>query len=148
MSVNKVILLGNLGRDPDVRYLDNNRVVATFPLATNEVFSDRKGNRIRQTEWHNIELWDSLAKIAEKYLRKGLTIYLEGKIRTDQWLDKDGVNRSQKKIRGINITIINKEKNKFETDLHPAENKEIGDMLEGLNESFTDEDFHEGDLPQ
>jgi single-strand DNA-binding protein len=148
MSVNKVILLGNLGRDPDVRYLDNNRVVATFPLATNEVFSDRKGNRIRQTEWHNIELWDSLAKIAEKYLRKGLTIYLEGKIRTDQWLDKDGVNRSQKKIRGINITIINKEKNKFETDLNPTENKEIGDMLEGLNESFTDEDFHEGDLPQ
>ena len=111
MSVNKVILLGNLGRDPDVRYLDNNRVVATFPLATNEVYTDRKNNRIRQTEWHNIELWDSLAKIAEKYLKKGYTIYLEGKIRTDNWTDKEGVSRSQKKIRGINITIVNKEKN-------------------------------------
>ncbi len=147
MSVNKVILLGNLGRDPDVRYLDNNRVVATFPLATNEVYVDRKGNRIRQTEWHNIELWDSLARIAEKYLKKGFTIYLEGKIRTDQWVDKDGVNRSQKKIRGINITIVNKEKNRFENELHPAEDKEQSDLHEGINESFTDEDFHEGELP-
>jgi single-strand DNA-binding protein len=147
MSVNKVILLGNLGRDPDVRYLDNNRVVATFPLATNEVYVDRKGNRIRQTEWHNIELWDSLARIAEKYLKKGFTIYLEGKIRTDQWVDKDGVNRSQKKIRGINITIVNKEKNRFENELHPAEDKEQSDLQEGINESFTDEDFHEGELP-
>ena len=147
MSVNKVILLGNLGRDPDVRYLDNNRVVATFPLATNEVYVDRNGNRIRQTEWHNIELWDSLARIAEKYLKKGFTIYLEGKIRTDQWVDKDGVNRSQKKIRGINITIVNKEKNRFENELHPTEDKEQSDLHDGINESFADEDFHEGELP-
>ena len=147
MSVNKVILLGNLGRDPDVRYLDNNRVVATFPLATNEVYVDRKGNRIRQTEWHNIELWDSLARIAEKYLKKGYTIYLEGKIRTDQWVDKEGVSRSQKKIRGINITIVNKEKNRFENESNVAEDKELGELPEGLNESYTDEEFHEGELP-
>jgi len=147
MSVNKVILLGNLGRDPDVRYLDNNRVVATFPLATNEVYIDRKGNRIRQTEWHNIELWDSLARIAEKYLKKGYTIYLEGKIRTDQWVDKEGVNRSQKKIRGINITILNKDKNRLENEPHTSDDKENNDLPEGINESFTDEDFHEGELP-
>ena len=146
MSVNKVILLGNLGRDPDVRYLDNNRVVATFPLATNEVYIDRKGNKIRQTEWHNIELWDSLAKIAEKYLHKGYTIYLEGKIRTDQWVDKEGVNRSQKKIRGINITIVNKERNKFESEIHTSDEKEIGDVNEAMNESYMDIDFHEGDI--
>lgn len=145
MSVNKVILLGNLGRDPDVRYLDNNRVVATFPLATNEVYTDRKNNRIRQTEWHNIELWDSLAKIAEKYLKKGYTIYLEGKIRTDNWIDKEGVNRSQKKIRGINITIVNKEKNKFENENQPSDIKD-DEIHEGLNESFADEDYNEGDL--
>jgi single-strand DNA-binding protein len=145
MSVNKVILLGNLGRDPDVRYLDNNRVVATFPLATNEVYTDRKNNRIRQTEWHNIELWDSLAKIAEKYLKKGYTIYLEGKIRTDNWIDKEGVNRSQKKIRGINITIVNKEKNRFENENQPSDIKD-DEIHEGLNESFADEDYNEGDL--
>jgi single-strand DNA-binding protein len=148
MSVNKVILLGNLGRDPDVRYLDNNRVVVTFPLATNEVYTDRKGNRIKQTEWHNIELWDSLAKIAEKYLKKGYTIYLEGKIRTDQWTDKEGVSRSQKKIRGINITIVNKEKNRFDGDSSNHDTKEIDtDMHDGISESYSDEDFHEGDLP-
>lgn len=145
MSVNKVILLGNLGRDPDVRYLDNNRVVATFPLATNEVYTDRKNNRIRQTEWHNIELWDSLAKIAEKYLKKGYTIYLEGKIRTDNWIDKEGVNRSQKKIRGINITIVNKERNRFENENQPSDIKD-DEIHEGLNESFADEDYNEGDL--
>jgi single-strand DNA-binding protein len=145
MSVNKVILLGNLGRDPDVRYLDNNRIVATFPLATNEVYTDRKNNRIRQTEWHNIELWDSLAKIAEKYLKKGYTIYLEGKIRTDNWIDKEGVNRSQKKIRGINITIVNKEKNRFENENQPSDIKD-DEIQEGLNVSFADEDYNEGDL--
>ena len=145
MSVNKVILLGNLGRDPDVRYLDNNRVVATFPLATNEVYTDRKNNRIRQTEWHNIELWDSLAKIAEKYLKKGYTIYLEGKIRTDNWTDKEGVNRSQKKIRGISITIVNKEKNRFENENLPTDIKD-DELHEGINESFSDDEFHEGEL--
>jgi len=148
MSVNKVILLGNLGRDPDVRYLDNNRVVSTFPLATNEVYTDRKGNRIRQTEWHNIELWDSLAKIAEKYLKKGYTIYLEGKIRTDHWTDKDGIGRSQKKIRGINITIVNKDKSKFENEGLSAIPKEVDtDLPDELNESFIDEEYRDEDIP-
>jgi single-strand DNA-binding protein len=114
-------------------------------LATNEVYTDRKNNRIRQTEWHNIELWDSLAKIAEKYLKKGYTIYLEGKIRTDNWIDKEGVNRSQKKIRGINITIVNKEKNRFENENQPSDIKD-DEIQEGLNESFADEDYNEGDL--
>ena len=145
MSVNKVILLGNLGRDPEVRYLDNNRVVSTFPLATNEIYTDRKGTRIRQTEWHNIELWDNLARIAEKYLKKGYTIYLEGKIRTDQWVDKEGVNRSQKKIRGINITIVNKEKNRFENENNTNEEKENQEMGDSINESFSEEIFD--DLP-
>jgi len=147
MSVNKVILLGNLGRDPDVRYLDSNRVVATFPLATNEVYVDRKGNKIRQTEWHNIELWDSLARNAEKYLKKGYTIYLEGKIKTDQWVDKDGVNRSQKKIRGISLTIINKEKHRVEDEHTASEDKDKIESNEDLHQSFTDEDYHEGELP-
>lgn len=143
MSVNKVILLGNLGKDPEVRYLDSNRVVATFRLATNEIYTDRKGNRIRQTEWHNIELWDNLAKIAEKYLKKGFTIYLEGKIKTDQWVDKEGISRSQKKIRGINITIVNKEKNKFENENSVNEEREEHEINDTINESFSEENFNE-----
>ena len=106
MSVNKVILLGNLGRDPEIRYLDDNRVVANFPLATHELFTDKKGQKIRQTEWHYIEIWDGLAKIVEKYLKKGFTIYLEGKIRTESWTDKEGNIKSQKKIRANKLTII------------------------------------------
>lgn len=142
MSVNKVILLGNLGRDPDVRYLENNRIVTSFPLATNEVYTDRKGNKVRQTEWHNIELWDSLAKLAEKYLKKGYTIYLEGKIRTDQWTDKDGIARSQKKIRGMNITIVNKDRNKSETDTQQEEGKS-DDISDGFTETFGEDNYND-----
>ena len=131
MSVNKVILLGNLGRDPEVRYLDNNRVVANFSVATNEVYSDKKGQKIKQTEWHNIEVWDNLAKVAEKYLKKGFSIYLEGKIKTDSWTDKDGTIKSQKKIRANTITIVNNELKKPESTSGLNETKDLG-----LGQSF------------
>jgi single-strand DNA-binding protein len=74
MSVNKVILIGNIGADPEVRYLDSNKVVANMRLATTEGYKDKEGNRVTQTEWHNLEMWDDLAKIAEKYIRKGKEI--------------------------------------------------------------------------
>lgn len=146
MSVNKVILLGNLGKDPEVRYLDKNRVVSTFTLATNEIYTDKKGTKIKQTEWHNIELWDNLARIAEKYLKKGFTIYLEGKIRTDHWIDKEGVSRNQKKIRGINLTILNREKNKFENESANTDKKDNHESQGPFNESFSEEIFDD-DLP-
>ncbi|MFI5221491.1 MAG: single-stranded DNA-binding protein [Bacteroidia bacterium] len=106
MSVNKVILLGNLGRDPEVRYLDNNKVVAQFSLATSETFTDRNGDRRTDTEWHNIELWDNLAKVAEKYLKKGMQVYIEGKIRTFKWKDKEGNEQSGKRIRATSMTLV------------------------------------------
>ena len=81
--VNKVFLLGRLGKDPEVKYLDNNRAVANFTLATNEVFLDKSGNKVEQTDWHNIEMWDALAKNAEKVLKKGRTVFIEGKIKND-----------------------------------------------------------------
>lgn len=87
-GVNKVILVGNLGKDPEVQYLDNNVSVARFSLATNDSYKDKDGNRVDQTEWHNITAWRGLAKIAEDYLKKGSRIYLEGKIRTRSWDDK------------------------------------------------------------
>ena len=83
MSVNKVILIGNLGSDPEVRYLEKDRVVANVSLATSESYTDKQGNRVSQTEWHRLELWDGLAKIAEKYLTKGKQVYVEGKIKTE-----------------------------------------------------------------
>lgn len=89
MSVNKVILVGNVGQDPEVRYLDNNTPVCTIRLATSEVYKNKNGERVSNTEWHSVVLWRSLAEVAEKYIRKGSQIYVEGKLRTRSWDDKD-----------------------------------------------------------
>ena len=88
-GVNKVILVGNLGKDPEVRYLDNGVAVANFSLATTENYKNKAGERVSQTEWHNIVLWRGLAEVAEKYLKKGASVYIEGKIKTRKWEDKD-----------------------------------------------------------
>ena len=87
-GVNKVILVGNLGQDPEVRYLDSGVAVANFSLATTENYKNKQGERVSQTEWHNIVLWRGLAEVAEKYLKKGSSIYVEGKIRNRKWEDK------------------------------------------------------------
>ena len=108
--MNKVILIGNLGSDPEVRYLDGDRAVANFSLATNETYNDKEGNKITQTEWHRIEMWDGLAKVAEKYLSKGRQVYIEGKIKTDKWTDKDGNDKYSTKIRANTLQMLgNKE---------------------------------------
>ena len=92
-GVNKVILVGNLGKDPEVRHLENGTAVANFPIATSESYKDREGNRVDQTEWHNVVVWRKLAEIAESYLKKGSQIYLEGKLRTRSWDDPQGNKR-------------------------------------------------------
>ncbi|HYG37398.1 MAG TPA: single-stranded DNA-binding protein [Cytophagales bacterium] len=104
-GVNKVILIGNLGSDPEVRHLSNGSSVANFNIATSESYT-KNGEKITQTEWHRIELWDGLAKIAEQYLKKGNSVYIEGKLKTETWQDKDGVSRTTTKIRGLNMTLV------------------------------------------
>lgn len=105
-GVNKVILVGNLGRDPEVRHLENGAAVASFSIATTESYKDRNtGERRDQTEWHNIVLWRGLAEIAEKYLRKGDSVYIEGKLRTRSW-EKDGITRYTTEIVGDNMTML------------------------------------------
>jgi len=105
-GVNKVILVGNLGRDPEIRTLESGVKVATFSLATSESFKDRDGNRQDKTEWHNIVLWRGLAEIAERYLAKGNTIYVEGKLQTRSWDDKDGNKRYTTEIVGQNMKML------------------------------------------
>ena len=105
-GVNKVILVGNLGKDPEVRYLEGGTAVANFTLATSETYKDKSGNRIEQTEWHNVVVWRGLAEIAEKYLRKGSMVYVEGKLRTRPWEDKDGVKRYTTEIIADNMTML------------------------------------------
>ena len=105
-GVNKVILVGNLGKDPEVRYLDNGVAVANFSLATTESYKNKEGERVSQTEWHNIVLWRGLAEVAEKWLKKGSSVYVEGKIRTRKWEDKEGVTRYSTEILGDNMTML------------------------------------------
>ena len=105
-GVNKVILIGNLGSDPEVRHLDGGSVVARFNIATSESFTNRTGERVDQTEWHRIELWDNLAKVAEQYLRKGNQVYVEGKLKTETWKDKEGIEKSGVRIRATSMTLI------------------------------------------
>ena len=105
-GVNKVILVGNLGKDPEVRYLDNGVAVANFSLATTENYKNKEGKRVSQTEWHNIVLWRGLAEVAEKWLKKGSSVYVEGKIRTRKWEDKDGNTRYSTEILGDNMTML------------------------------------------
>lgn len=105
-GVNKVILVGNLGKDPEVRYLDNGVAVANFSLATTENYKNKEGEKVSQTEWHNVVLWRGLAEVAEKWLKKGSSVYVEGKIRTRKWEDKDGNTRYSTEILGDNMTML------------------------------------------
>lgn len=105
-SVNKVILIGNLGKDPEVRHLEGGVAVARFPIATSETFKDRNGQRQERTEWHNIVLWRGLAEVAEKYLRKGNPVYIEGRIRSNNYTDKDGIQRYSTEIVADNMTML------------------------------------------
>ena len=101
-----MILIGNLGKDPEVRYLEGGIAVANFPLATTEVHKNRSGDKVESTEWHNIVLWRGLAEVAEKLLKKGMQVYVEGRLRTRTWEDKDGSKKRATEIVGENLTIL------------------------------------------
>lgn len=116
MSLNKVMLIGNVGKDPEVRYLENNPSaqpganpkVAQFPLATTERFRDRNGETRENTEWHNIVAWRGLADLAEKYIRKGSQIFIEGQIRTRSWTDQAGAKQYRTEIVANAIQLLGK----------------------------------------
>lgn len=106
-GVNKVILIGNLGKDPDIIVFDGVKK-ATFPLATTETYKNKEGQKMEQTEWHNIVCWRGLADIAEKFLRKGMQVFIEGKLRNRQWEDKDGNKKHSVEIVAENFMILTK----------------------------------------
>jgi len=143
MSYNKIILIGNLGRDPEMKHFDNQKVVASFSLATNETTTDKNGEKRTETEWFNIEMWDNQAKIAEKYLKKGSQVYIEGKLKTETWKDKEGLEKSRMKVRVQNFTLLGGTKNTNEggapiisqninqqnTNSNPFQNETLSDDL-------------------
>ncbi|GAB3858570.1 single-stranded DNA-binding protein [Hymenobacter terrigena] len=105
-GVNKVILVGNLGKDPEVRHLEGGVSVAHFTLATNDYYKDKQGNRVERTEWHNISAWRGLADMADKFLKKGQQVYIEGKLRTRQYQDKDQQTRYITEIIADEISML------------------------------------------
>jgi single-strand DNA-binding protein len=107
-GVNHVFLIGNLGKDPEIQYIEGNIPVTKFPLATTETFKDKKGNTVPQTEWHNIVLWRGLAELAAKYLHKGSLVHIEGSLRTRSWEDKDKNRRFMTEIIATNLVMLDK----------------------------------------
>jgi single-strand DNA-binding protein len=108
MSINKVILVGNVGKDPVIRYFDKGVAKATFPLATSETYTNQQGETITSTEWHNIVLWRSLAEVAEKTVKKGAQLYIVGKIKTRSYVDKDGNNKYITEILADTMIVLEK----------------------------------------
>jgi single-strand DNA-binding protein len=104
--INKVILVGRVGKDPELRHLDNNLSIARFTLATNETYKNKSGEKVTNTEWHNLIVWRAQAEFAGKYVKKGALIYVEGKIRSRSWDDKDGNKRYTTEIEVETIQLL------------------------------------------
>jgi single-strand DNA-binding protein len=107
-GVNRVMLIGNLGKDPDIQFLEGNIAVAKFSLATTETYKDRSGKLISQTEWHTIVLWRGLAELAQKYLHRGSLVYIEGRLKTRSWEDKEGNKKFATEVVGDNLIMLDK----------------------------------------
>lgn len=115
-GVNKVILIGNLGKDPEIQYLQENVPVSKFTLATTENYKDKTGKAVAITEWHNIVLWRGLAELAHKHLVKGSRIYVEGRLKTRHWDDSSHIRRSVTEIIGDNVVILDKRTQSINVD--------------------------------
>ena len=126
MSINKVILVGNVGKDPTVRYFDKGVAKTTFPLATSETYTNQQGETITSTEWHNIVLWRALAEVAEKTIRKGSQVYIVGKIKTRSYVDKEGVNKYITEILADTLLLLEKKQAPANSSAHTDIPKEDG----------------------
>ncbi len=115
-GVNKVILIGNLGKDPEIQYLEGNIPVTKFPLATTETYKDKNGKLISQTEWHNIVLWRGLAELSHKYLHKSSLVYIEGRLKTRYWEDRDHNKKVATEIIADNLIMLDKK-----SDVHAGD---------------------------
>jgi len=140
-GINKVILVGHLGKDPEIRHLDNNVTVASFPLATSETYN-KDGKRIEQTEWHNIVMWRGLAEIAEKFLHKGKLVYIEGKIRTRSYEDRENIKRYTTEIVADNFTMLGR-KSDFEGGSNNSQSNDENENTVNFKENLGEDD----DLP-
>lgn len=152
MSLNKAMIIGRLGQDPEVRYTQDNTAVANLSVATGEKYKDKNGEMKENTEWHRVVLWGRTAEIAQEYLKKGSQVYIEGKIQTRSWEDKDGQTKYTTEIKGYSLTMLDSKGSGGGNNApHPAEsggsqpagNQPVNSKVD-LNETFDDID---DDLP-
>ncbi|QEM12733.1 MULTISPECIES: single-stranded DNA-binding protein [Mucilaginibacter] len=130
-GINKVILVGHLGKDPEVRNLEGGVSVTSFPLATSETFN-KDGRKVEQTEWHNIVMWRGLAEVAAKFLSKGKLVYIEGKLRTRSFEDKEGIKKYTTEIVAENFTMLGR-KSDFENEPLKSPSKNGDSFIDHLN---------------
>ncbi|HOK51870.1 MAG TPA: single-stranded DNA-binding protein [Bacteroidales bacterium] len=138
MSVNKVILIGNVGKDPEVRYIENGTPVCTLPVATSESYVNKAGERVTTTEWHNVVLWRSLAEVAQKYVKKGTQVYVEGRIRSRSYDDKDGNKRYTTEIIAYTFQLLGRRQDDATGVATGAASPEVASEVK---EPLTSEDF-------
>ena len=141
-GINKVQLIGNVGRDPKTKYLDSGVPVTTFSFATSETHRKKDGNRITSTEWHNIVLWRGLAELAEKYVTKGDPLFIEGKLHTRTWEDRDGNLRRTTEIVANNLIMLSPRNSEGDNDTAPIDDFEDDINLDEIEEtSFKKDDI-------
>jgi len=147
MSVNKVILVGNVGKDPEVKHLDSNSSVANFTLATSDHYTNKSGEKVTTTEWHNIVCWSGLASLAEKYIRKGNQIYVDGKIRTRSYDAQDGSKKYITEILADTIQLLGKKSDGSSADgTKTAQPSGVSEPLSSAN-AYGNDDKEGDDLP-
>jgi len=148
VSINRIILVGHLGQDPEKRYTPSGAAVTTFTLATNERYKDRNGDQQDKTEWHNIVAWNNLAEICAEYLHKGKQVYIEGKIQTRKWQDKDGNDRYTTEIIANQMQMLG---SKAESDSRPAhqpsKQKNTWDAQPNKDDSIPDDKWSDEKVP-
>ena len=144
-TVNKVILIGNLGKDPEVRRLENGTVVASFSIATSETYTDKKtGEKRDNTDWHNIVVWRGLAEVTEKFIKKGMKIYVEGKLRTRSWQDKENVTRYTTEVVADELNILTWLDNNSNQEQKPTYSNEAAPIPPVQVEGLMDDDDSDG----
>ncbi len=142
MSVNKVILIGNVGKDPEIRHIESNNVsVAKFPLATSETYKNKNGEKVTNTEWHNVVMWRYLADFAEKHIKKGTQIFVEGKITSRSYDDKDGNKRYITEIIVDNVRLLGRRDNSNNTNTNETSNTTESEFDNSQNSKTDDLPF-------
>ncbi|MGA2260135.1 MAG: single-stranded DNA-binding protein [Acidobacteriota bacterium] len=148
-SLNKVMLIGRLGKDPEIRFTPDGSPVANFSLATSELWTDKSGTRQERTEWHNIVAWSKLADLSKRYLAKGRQVYIEGRIRTREWDDKDGNKRRTTEIVANQMVLLGSRPEGMESNAPPPMQRSAPAVEPGLSQAsgLADVEITDDDIP-